>query len=129
MGPGHYFLRRMGSIYRGAVDPERHRALSRIDRLDRVEGNCSPAPQKRIPPANHDPIGIVGMLLVANVIDHTDVPAIAREDEITRGGGETATQFGPLSRFAVVSLHRPLEHFPVDRHQMIQRARLPDRRL
>lgn len=41
------------------------------------------------------------MLLVANVIDHTDVPAIAREDEITRGGGETATQFGPLSRFAV----------------------------
>lgn len=69
------------------------------------------------------------MLLVANVIDHTDVPAIAREDEITRGGGETATQFGPLSRFAVVSLHRPREHFPADRHQMIQRARLPDRRL
>jgi hypothetical protein len=119
----------MGSIYRGAVDPERHRALSRIDRLDQVEGNCSPAPQKRIPPANHDLIGIVGMLLVANVIDHTDMPAIAREDEITRGGGETATQFGPLSLFAVVSLHRPLEHFPADRHQMIQRARLPDRRL
>jgi hypothetical protein len=48
------------------------------------------------------------MLLVANVIDHTDVPAIAREDEVTRGGGETATQFGPLSRFAFAPLHAPV---------------------
>ena len=52
------------------------------------------------------------MVLVANVIDNPDVPAIAREDEVTGGGGETATQFGPLSRFAVARIHRPLEHFP-----------------
>jgi hypothetical protein len=84
MGLGRHLLRRLGSIDRGAVDPERHRALTRIDRVDRVEGNRPPAPEKHIPPASHDLIGIVSMLLVANVIDHTDVPAIAREDEVTR---------------------------------------------
>ena len=51
------------------------------------------------------------MLLVADVVDNTDMPAVAPEDEVTRGGGKAAARFGPLFRVAVAPLHRPLEHF------------------
>jgi hypothetical protein len=56
-------------LQRTAVDAQHDRPLPRPDRLDRAEGNGTPPSQEQAPSANDDFVGMIGVPLIADVIE------------------------------------------------------------
>src|SRR5439155_25806435 len=64
----------------------------RLDCLDRTEGKGTVPPWEEAAPSNDDRVGVVCVPLVADVVEPTDLRAVACHDPVALGGGEQATE-------------------------------------
>lgn len=88
-----------------AVDSQPDRAGSRVDRLDCAEGDSPSAPPEQPPLRDHYLVRVLGMPLVANVLDEADVQAVARANGVPRARRKPTTQFRILSRVSPATPH------------------------
>jgi hypothetical protein len=89
----------------GAVDSQPDRAGSRVDRLDCAEGGSPPVLPKQPPLRDHYLVGMLHMLLVANVVDEADVAAVARANGISRARRKPTAQLSILWRVSAATPH------------------------
>ena len=75
---------------RNAVEAQDDRPLPRPHRLDAAEGKSTLPLQEQAASANDDLVRVVGMLFIADVVEPTDVCAIACQDAVAGGGREQA---------------------------------------
>jgi len=74
------------------VEAKDDRPLPRLDCLDRTEGKGTVPPWEEAAPSNDDRVGVVCVPLVADVVEPTDLRAVACHDPVALGGGEQATE-------------------------------------
>jgi hypothetical protein len=89
----------------GAVDSQADYAGSRFNRLDCPEGDSPSASPEQPPLCDHYLIRMLGMPLVANVVDEADVPAVARANGVPRARRKPTAQFRILSRVSPATPH------------------------
>jgi len=77
------------SAVSGAQDD---RPLPRPHRLDRRVRKRT-APREQSAPANHDLVGVIGVPLVADVVEPTELRSVASHDPIAGGGRKQTTEF------------------------------------
>ena len=70
-----------------------NRPLPLFDFGHRAEGKDTPPPGEETATADDDLVGVVGVTLVADVIEPAEVCAVAREHSIARGGCEESAEF------------------------------------
>jgi hypothetical protein len=75
------------------VEAQDDRPFSRSYRLDRTEGKGTASPREDGAPANDDLVWVVGVALVAHVVEPTEVRPVACHHLVAVGGGEEATEF------------------------------------
>jgi len=71
-----------------AVEAPDDRPLPRPHRLEPAEGKGTTPLQEQAASANDDFVGVVGVLLIADVVESTKVGAIACHDPVASGGRE-----------------------------------------
>ena len=79
------------SLRAGAAHHNRPVPLS--DLGHRAEGEDSPPPGEETATADDDLVGVVGVALVADVIEPAEVGAVACEHSVARGGCEEPAKF------------------------------------
>lgn len=100
-------LRGAGAFEALTVDRERHEALPGIDVVNGAEGDRLAPPPQHAATANHDLVRMVHMLLVTDVVNYPDVPAVPRKHEVTLGSGQPAAELGMFSKSTLVFTHSP----------------------
>ena len=76
----------------GASAAQHNRPLPSPNFRDRTEGEDTPPPPKETATADDNLVGVVNVPLVADVIQPTEVRAVAREHAIAFGDGEEPAQ-------------------------------------
>jgi hypothetical protein len=67
--------------------------------------------QEQAASANDDLVGMVGVLFIADVVEPTEVCAIACDDPVARGGREQAPELGlPPQALLCILIADPLIH-------------------
>ena len=79
------------SLAAGAAHDNRTVPLS--DFGHRAEGEDTPPPREETATADDDLVGVVGVPLVADVIEPAELCAVAREHSVARGGCEESAEF------------------------------------
>src|SRR5437867_3319368 len=95
-GLGLAHRRRSGwrrTVERSGAQAEHDRPLPRPHCLDRVEGKGTPL-WEQAASADDDLVGVVGVSLVADVVEPAQVSAVARYHPVAGGGGEQTTELG-----------------------------------
>ena len=78
---------------RDAVETQDDRSLPRLHRLDAAEGKGTIPLQEQATSANDDDlVGVVGVPFIADVVEPTNVGAIACHDPVASGGSEQAPE-------------------------------------
>ena len=63
-------------------------------------------------PRDDDFVGMVGEVLVSDMVDDADLPALARDDPIPLGGGQARAEQRGLARSAIAVLRSHVTPFP-----------------
>jgi hypothetical protein len=91
-------------LQRTAVDAQHDRPLPRPDRLDRAEGNSTPTSQEQAASTNDDFVGMISVPLIADVIEPTELRAVARHHPVPLGSGKQAPEFRPPPHALLITL-------------------------
>jgi hypothetical protein len=93
------------------VEVQDDRPLPWPHRVDAAEGKGTLPLQEQAASANDDLVGVVGMLFIADVVEPTDVRAIACHDAVAGGGREQAPKLGlPPQALLCILIAGPLIH-------------------
>ena len=93
------------------VEAQDDRPLPRPHRLDVAEGKGTTPLEEQAASANDDLVGVVGVLFIADVIEPTNVGAIACHDPVASGGREQATELRlPPQALLCILIADPLIH-------------------
>ena len=91
------------------LDAQQHGLVLPVDGRDRLERKNAPLPEQ--PSAYDDLVGIVGVTLVANVIDAPARAPLFVQDEVALGRGKQPAKLAPISQLTVGAcsavLHEP----------------------
>ena len=94
----------------GAVEAQHDRPLPRPHRPDRLEGKGTPL-REQAAPTDDDPVGMVGVPLVADVVEPAQMNTVARHHPVARGGSEQPTELRlPAQALLGTLLAAPLGH-------------------
>lgn len=77
------------------LDAQQHGLALPVDGGDRLEGENVPPSEQ--PSAHDDLVGMVGVALVANVIEAREGASLLVQDEVALGRGKQAADLAPLS--------------------------------
>jgi hypothetical protein len=87
--------RRLGwrsALKRVVVEAQDDRPFARCDRLDHAKGEGTTPPRQDGAPPNNDLIGMVGVPLVADVVEPAEVRPVTCNHPVALGGGKEATE-------------------------------------
>jgi hypothetical protein len=84
---------RSRALERALVEAQDDRPFLRSYCLDRTEGKGAASPWEDGAPANDDLVWVVGVALVAHVVEPTEVCPVACHHLVAVGSGEEATEF------------------------------------
>jgi hypothetical protein len=109
-GPARRRSRRRCMLERTTVEAHHDAPLPRPHRLNRTKGN-GPPPREQAASANDDLVGMVGVPLVANVVEPAEVRAVTCHHSVPLGGGEQATELRlPPQAMLTTLIPDPLAH-------------------
>jgi hypothetical protein len=83
---------RSRALERALVQAQDDRPIPRSYRLDRTEGKDAAPPRQDGAPANDDLVWVVGITLVAHVVEPTELRPVACHHLVAVGGREEATE-------------------------------------
>jgi hypothetical protein len=86
------------------VEAQDDRPFLRSDRLDHAEGKGTTPPRQDGPPPNNDLIRMVGVPLVADVVEPTEVRPVTRNHPVALGSGKEATELRLPSQTSLSTL-------------------------
>ncbi len=84
---------RSRALERAPVEAQDDRPFPHSYRLDRTEGKGTTPPWEDGAAANDDLVWVVGVALVAHVVEPTEVRPVTCHHLVAVGGGEEATEF------------------------------------
>ena len=74
------------------LEAQHDRSFPRSDFLDFVEGEHAPASRAEAASADDEFVWVIGMLLVAEMIEPAEIRAVACQHPVAFGGSEQATE-------------------------------------
>ena len=122
---GNRPLRAHDALERALVEAQHDRPFLSSYRLDRTEGKDAAPPRENGAPANDDLVWVVGVALVAHVVELTEVRPVACHQLVAVGGGEEATELRLPSPALLVTMIVDLLHHGKQSVARFQVSRTP----